>query len=241
MDKVGGQDPRVLGRTLDAVLPESYARWRSTRIGELTERIERDLVLDFAGPLAGLRVLDVGCGDGMYAVSAARQGAIVTAADQSDRMLKVARERAAEAGVDVRFERADAGRLPFADRSFDLVIAVTVLCFVEEPARALEEAARVLAPGGRLVLADLNRWNTWSARRRVRGWLGLDTWRRARFRSMRALTRLAEYAGLAVERTSAAIYYPPNETLARLFAPADRVLGAVGMPGAAFIVLAARK
>lgn len=222
-------------------LRDSYARWRATRLGALTEQIERDLVLDLAGPLASRRVLDAGCGDGTYAVAAASKGALVTALDRSDAMLEAARGRAGEARVDVRFARGDASRLPFDDRSFDLVIAVTVLCFVEDAARPVEEAARVLVPGGTLVLADLNRWSTWAAWRRARGWLGSSTWRKAWFRSARELTRLATHAGLQVERTTGAIYYPPIGVLAPLLAPLDRRLGATTTLGAAFVAIAARR
>lgn len=148
---------------MDEVLPETYARWRSTRLGALTERLERDLVLDLAGPLDGRRILDVGCGDGTYALAAASGGARVSDVDLSDRMLDAARTRARDAGVDVHFVRAAARRLPFDDDTFDVVLAVTVLCFVEASAQAVAEMARVLARGGTLVLADLNRFSTWAA------------------------------------------------------------------------------
>jgi ubiquinone biosynthesis O-methyltransferase len=222
-------------------LPESYAHWRETPLGELTERLERDLVLDLAGPLAGRRLLDVGCGDGTYAIAAASKGALVTAIDQSDRMLEAALARASETGVDVRFERTDASGLPFDDKSFDVILAVTVLCFVEDTARSVGEAARVLAPGGRLVLADLNRFSTWAAWRRARGWLGSTTWRKARFRTAQELANLAANAGLDVERTAGAIYYPPIASLARLLAPFDNKLGAATTLGAAFVAVAAKK
>jgi len=226
---------------MGAVLPESYARWRGTRLGELTERLERDLVLELAGPLAGRRVLDVGCGDGTYAIATASQGALVTAVDGTGSMLEAARGRADRAGVDVRFHQADARHLPFDDPSFDVVLAVTVLCFVDDAGRAVAEAARVLAPGGRLVLADLNRWSTWAAWRRTRGWLGSRIWRAGRFRTARELARLATNAGLEVERTAGAIYYPPLTLMAWLLAPFDRELSAVTTRGAAFVAIAASK
>jgi ubiquinone/menaquinone biosynthesis C-methylase UbiE len=49
--------------------PLEYARWRETRLGAVTERLERAAVLDLAGPLPGRDVLDVGCGDGAYALA----------------------------------------------------------------------------------------------------------------------------------------------------------------------------
>ncbi len=226
---------------MDAVSPGAYARWRGTRLGELTERIERELVLDLAGPLSGRRVLDVGCGDGTYALAAASRGALCTAVDRFDEMLEAARQRALDSGAQIGFERGDANRLPFSDESFDVVLAVTVLCFVEDASRAVRELARVLVPGGRLVLADLNRWSTWAAWRRVRALFGSRTWRHARFCSAGGLTRLVTSAGLEVERADRAITYPPIESVARLLAPFDRSLSATTTLGAAFVAVAATR
>ncbi len=224
---------------MGAILPEAYARWRGTRLGEVTEQIEQNLVLGLTGQLAGRRVLDMGCGDGAYAISAAGRGALVTAVDPSGEMLDAARHRASEAGVDVSFDRADASQLPFDDGSFDVVLAVTVLCFVEDAPLAVNEMARVLAPGGKLILADLSRWSTWAAWRRLRGYLGSRTWRWARFRSARELSRLTTRAGLDVQQAVGAVYYPPFGLLAQHLAPLDRSLGAVTTLGAAFVAVAA--
>ena len=55
---------------------------------------------------------------------------------------------------------------------------------------ALREIARVLNPGGRLVIGDLGKWSLWAASRRIRGWYGAEMWRAARFRSAGELRRL---------------------------------------------------
>jgi len=74
-------------------LAQSYARWRASPLGRTVERVEMAVVFDLAGPLAGRRVLDVGTGDGAYALEAARRGAIVTAVDSDAAMLDAARGR----------------------------------------------------------------------------------------------------------------------------------------------------
>ena len=58
---------------------------------------------------------------------------------------------------------AAAEQLPFGDRSFDIVSLITVLAFMPKPGLALAEIARVLRPGGRLVLGDLGKWSSWAA------------------------------------------------------------------------------
>ncbi len=148
--------------------PLEYTAWRETPLGAITERLERSVVLDLAGPLAAREVLDVGCGDGAYALAAARAGARVTGLDRSTAALARARERAGSERLAVDLLVGDIGTLPLPADRFDLVLAVTVLCFVEEPARAVAEMARVLRPGGLLVLGELGKWSTWAAWRRLR-------------------------------------------------------------------------
>ena len=114
----------------------------------------------------------------------------------------------AAAAVMVQLSEASAETLPFENDSFDVVSAVTVLCFVREPERAIREMARVLKPGGRIVLGELGRYSSWAAWRRLRGWLGHPTWRAARFRTGGKLRDLATGAGLVVETVRAAVFYP---------------------------------
>ncbi|MCC7073702.1 MAG: methyltransferase domain-containing protein [Deltaproteobacteria bacterium] len=222
--------------------PDLYAHWRATTLGKLTEQVELIAVRALAEPLAGARVLDVGTGDGSYAIEAAACGARVTAIDIDEDMLAAARRRAQAAGVRVHLVEGSAHALPFADDSFDLVIAVTVLCLAGNAPSALREMARVLAPGGRLVLGELSRMSVWAAERRVRAWVvGATTWQHATFWTRRGLRRLVRDAGLRVVDEKGAVYFPPVTTLARALVPFDGLLGRARAPGAAFIALAATK
>lgn len=223
------------------VSPAQYAQWRAIRLGRLTERVETALVFELAGPLAGKRVLDVGTGDGTYALEAARRSAEVTALDADPAMLAAARARARDCRVSLTLQEGRVEGLPFADASFDVVLAITVLCFVPDPRTAVKEIARVLAPGGKLVLGELARFSVWAARRRVRAWLGSATWRQAHFWTRRELVRLAESAGLEAEVVRAAIHFPPLGLVAQVLAPIDLRLSRWRVPGAAFLALRARK
>lgn len=227
--------------TEPAVAAGSYARWRATTLGEITERVETRVVFDLAGPLRGRRVLDVGTGDGTYAIEAVERGAIVTALDLEQEMLNAVRARAASRGVEVTLQQGRAERLPFEDASFDVVIAVTVLCFVPDAQRAVGEMARVLVPGGRVVLGELGRFSVWAAERRVRGWLGASTWRRAQFWSRGELAALAQGAGLHAANVRGSVFFPPSSLAARLVAPVEPLLTRLHAPGAAFLALAADK
>jgi ubiquinone/menaquinone biosynthesis C-methylase UbiE len=110
-------------------------------------------VREWAGP-DPVDALDVGCGTGFFALLLAGLGHRPVGVDLADAMLARAREKAAVAGLDVDFRSADAEHLPFADGSFDLVIERHVIWTLPDPPRALAEWARVLRPGGRLVLVE---------------------------------------------------------------------------------------
>jgi SAM-dependent methyltransferase len=129
--------------------------------------------------------------------------------------------------------------LPFPDGGFDMVFAMTALCLVADAELAFREMARVLRPGGRLVVGELGPWSLWAVIRRLRGWLGSPFWRAARFRGADELGRFAQQAGLSVEAIRGVALYPPLGFLAHIMTPLDPWLGRHATFGAAFIALRA--
>jgi ubiquinone/menaquinone biosynthesis C-methylase UbiE len=222
-------------------LSESYARWRSSRLGQITDALERRLLFELFGSVVGMTLLDVGCGDGALASELARRGAIVTGLDADPAMIAAARWRAEVEATRLRLVEGQAERLPFDDATFDRVLAVAVLCFVRDAERAVAEMARVLKPGGRVVIGELGRWSLWAAHRRIRGWFGHPTWRAARFCTATELRGLARAAGLEVVEIRGAVHYPPCGAAARLLAPVDLWLGRQTTLGSTFIAMSATK
>jgi SAM-dependent methyltransferase len=119
-------------------------------IGRLLLTTQEDILLGALGAPAGRHVVDVGTGTGRAALALARAGATVTGVDASREMLDVARARASEAGLSVRFDVADAHALPFPDRAFDLAVALRILMHVPDWRRCLAEVCRVSR--GRVVV-----------------------------------------------------------------------------------------
>jgi ubiquinone/menaquinone biosynthesis C-methylase UbiE len=124
--------------------------------GRITIQVTEAL-LDAAAVAAGAELLDVGCGPGHLCAAAARRGARVTGVDLAEGMVALARRTY----PGLRFREADAEALPFPDGAFDAVVGAFVVNHLPEPEDGVAELARVLRPGGRIVLA------MWDAPERV--------------------------------------------------------------------------
>ena len=136
----------------DPAMAERFERVRfGGAIGRMIADEQEQVIAGFLEPLAGRSVLDVGTGTGRAAIALARRGASVTGVDASAEMLAVAQRQAEAAGVRVTFAREDAHRLPFADRSFDVVVCLRVLMHTPDWRRSLSELCRV---AGDRVLFD---------------------------------------------------------------------------------------
>ena len=110
-------------------------------------------LMKFAGIKPGQRVLDVACGTGVVAVTAARHGADVTALDLTPELLSVARDNAQIAGVAGSWHEGDGETLPFDLDSFDVVVSQYGHMFAPRPDVAVAEMLRVLRPGGVLAFS----------------------------------------------------------------------------------------
>jgi len=106
-----------------------------------------------SGIRAGQRVLDVACGTGVVAVTAARRGAQVTGLDLTPELLERARENSKIAGVEIDWHEGDVAKLPFADAAFDTVLSQYGHMFAPRPEVAIAEMLRVLKPGGTIAFS----------------------------------------------------------------------------------------
>jgi ubiquinone/menaquinone biosynthesis C-methylase UbiE len=142
-----------------------YDRWYETRWGRYADERQRQLLVHMCEPQPGEKVLDVGCGTGRYLQWFAEMGLEATGVDNSAEMVQVARQRLAGSGEEAVL-LADGTDLPFADDSFDLVTAITVLEFVEHPDKLIAEMLRV--SHDRIFLGVLNRYSPYYVQQRLR-------------------------------------------------------------------------
>lgn len=110
-------------------------------------------LVKYAGVKAGDRVLDVACGTGVTAVTAARLGAKVTGLDLTPQLLERARENSRIAEVDIDWHEGDVEKLPFEDGAFDVVLSQYGHMFAPRPEIAIAEMLRVLKPGGTIAFS----------------------------------------------------------------------------------------
>jgi ubiquinone/menaquinone biosynthesis C-methylase UbiE len=122
-----------------------------------------EIVLSWIDELAipgGEKVLEIGCGSGRCTVALAQRGYLVHAMDSVAGMVDATHERVAQARVrsSVSIALGDAHNLAFPDGKFGLVMAIGVMPYLHSPQNALSEMARVLKPGGFLLVTAGNRW-----------------------------------------------------------------------------------
>jgi 2-polyprenyl-6-hydroxyphenyl methylase/3-demethylubiquinone-9 3-methyltransferase len=134
-------------------------RLNAFRVGYIRDQVPRALGMDPRAelPLAGLRVLDIGCGGGILSESVARLGARVLATDVTEKNLRVARMHARENGLDIEYRLASAADLVAAGETFDLVLNMEVVEHVDGLPQFLADCGRLVRPGGLMLVATINR------------------------------------------------------------------------------------
>jgi 2-polyprenyl-3-methyl-5-hydroxy-6-metoxy-1,4-benzoquinol methylase len=150
-------------------------------------RARQATVLDWINDLTlepGSCMLEVGCGAGFLSVALAQRGFRVKAIDSTEAMVELASQHAADAGIAdlLSVDIGNVHSLAFKDDSFDLVVAIGVIPWLENPELAMREIARVTRPGGYAILTTTNRAGISNF---------LDPWKNPILRPLKVRTRKA--------------------------------------------------
>jgi len=175
--------------------PEAYDRWFTTPIGSLVRKYEAELMLDLLKPKPGEIILDAGCGTGIFTTDILSSGAQVIGLDISLPMLIQAKKKLKEYPFWIVL--ADMSNLPFSESSFDKVVSVTALEFVEDAKGAIGELFRITKRGGCIVVATLNSLSPWASRRKAEAKERQTIFEKAIFRSPQELLSLVSVEGVA--------------------------------------------
>lgn len=153
-----------------------HDEWLLSELGRSVAHIEKELLLRVWSPRSPQRVLEVGCGTGLFLQWLVEQGHQVTGLDPSAPMLDVARNRLPGK---VELYRGFAEDLPYEDNAFDTVALITTLEFVDDPHRALQEALRVARR--HVLLGSLNKYSLIAMSRFIERLFRPTLYRHARF------------------------------------------------------------
>src|SRR5438094_4262195 len=143
---------------MNATANPNKALWEKgdfTRIAD-TMRESGEALVKRLGITGGLKVLDLGCGDGTTALPAAKLGADVLGIDIARNLVEAGNRRAAEQGLtNLKFQEGDASNLEqVPDKAFDLVVSIFGAMFAPKPFEVAKEMVRVTRPGGRIVMGN---------------------------------------------------------------------------------------
>lgn len=191
------------------VTPDEYDAWYDTPRGRWIGDTEWALLRSALELCAGDSVLDVGCGTGRFTRRAAAEGARVIGVDLDEVALEFARR---QGQGDQQFVHGDATSLPFEDRSFDKVMSVTALCFVQQWPRAVAEIVRVCRR--RFVLGLLNHYSVLRLQKGRGG--GLGAYRGAHWHTAAEITAVVGSLSVTDVRFSFGVFLPGSGAAARI-------------------------
>ena len=183
------------------MIPADYDAWYDTPRGRWIGETEYALAARLLAPQPGDSLLDVGCGTGWFTRRAAADGLVATGLDPNAAWLEYARAHSDPA---LRWVEGDARALPFADASFDHVLSIAALCFIDDARQAVAEALRVTRR--RFALGWLNRSSLLYWQKGRHG--GSGAYRGARWHTVGEVR--AMFAGLPVKNLTlrSAIFLP---------------------------------
>ncbi len=167
-------------------------------------------------PLAGLTVLDIGCGGGLVSEPLCRMGASVTGIDPSERNIAIAKGHAGPQGLGIEYRAVRVEDLVAERQTFDIVACLEVVEHVPDVEKFIAQCAALVRPGGLAIFSTLNRtFKSWAlaivGAEYVLGWLPRGTHQWDRFVTPDEMTRHAQSSGLGPPRFEGITYSPMHD------------------------------
>jgi len=210
-----------------------YEDWFDSPAGVLARQLQQRLMRNLIDPQPGESALDVGCGTGETLAFLASLDVRIAGIDRSPAMLAMAAAKAGHGPLVL----GDAAALPFADRSFDVVVLNTTLEFVADPGRAVQEAARVARRC--IYIGALNRWSVLGLHRRIESRLTDTLYAHAQFFTFGEIMNLLDVCGVFNVRWAGVPFVPDPLSRWPLMRQAARAAGQLPNPFAAYLGCAA--
>ena len=190
-------------------------KFNPVRLGYIREQVLSHFGRDGTPmrPFEGLRFLDIGCGGGLLSEPMARLGATVVGADAAERNIQIAKLHADQSGLDIDYRATTAEALAAAGEQFDVVLNMEVVEHVDNVPLYMKSCADLVAPGGLLFTATINRTFRALALAKfgaeyVLGWLPKGTHDWEKFLAPEEIIALVQRNGMAVTDKTGVVYHP---------------------------------
>lgn len=191
-------------------------RFNPVRLKFIRETATRHFALapGLRNPLSGLRLLDIGCGGGLVSEPMTRLGASVTGVDASEANIKTALIHASQQGLNIDYRAGTAeGLLAAGEAQFDIVLNLEVVEHVANPSQFLADTARLVKPGGLMIVATLNKTAKALATavigaEYILGWLPRGTHDWSKFLDPEDVRAPLIGAGMQIEDTVGVVFQP---------------------------------
>jgi 2-polyprenyl-6-hydroxyphenyl methylase/3-demethylubiquinone-9 3-methyltransferase len=190
-------------------------KFNPVRLGYIREKAIGHFKLDGSKrrPLEGLRILDIGCGGGLLSEPLARLGATMVGVDAGEKNVAIAKLHAEQSGLAIDYRAATAESLAAAGESFDIVLNMEVVEHVDNVPLYMKSCAELVAPGGLLFTATINRTLRAYAfaivgAEQVLRWLPKGTHDYAKFLTPEEISALVTRNGLKVVEKTGVVFHP---------------------------------
>jgi 2-polyprenyl-6-hydroxyphenyl methylase / 3-demethylubiquinone-9 3-methyltransferase len=190
-------------------------KFNPVRLGYIREKAIGHFKLDGSKrrPLEGLRILDIGCGGGLLSEPLARLGATVVGVDAGEKNIAIAKLHAEQSGLAIDYRATTAESLAAAGESFDIVLNMEVVEHVDNVPLYMKSCAELVAPGGLLFTATINRTLRAYAfaivgAEQVLRWLPKGTHDYAKFLTPEEISALVTRNGLKVVEKTGVVFHP---------------------------------
>jgi len=194
-------------------------KFQPVRLGYIREKAIGHFGLDGTArrPLEGLRLLDIGCGGGLLSEPMARLGATVVGADAAERNIKIASLHAAQSGLEIDYRATTSEALAATGEKFDIVLNMEVVEHVADVPLYMKSCADLVAPGGLMFVATINRTARAFAlaivgAEYVLGWLPKGTHQYSKFLTPDEVVALIERNKMNVIDKTGVVYNPLQDS-----------------------------
>jgi ubiquinone/menaquinone biosynthesis C-methylase UbiE len=205
-------------------IANEYDAWYNTPLGRFVDEVESKLAFEAIEIKPGMKVLDVGCGTGIYTRRLVDMGCEVTGVDIADKMLDIAREKVPEA----KFVNSSVYALPFPHDQFDLIFSMATFEFIHNAKAAYYEMKRVVKPGATIFVGTINGDSLWGELYQSEEFKANTVFKDAHFKSPDDFLMIDTACRVS---SGACVYFPPNATEDQLNWESEQKLAATERPG----------